>query len=138
MSAVTRRPSALAARISTSRTAKSSVPPKSKEKRGALSGVAGRTSPPACGTLIVAGQSGTVTYAGYHDNMGGNMVYINHAGNMQTRYAHMNGVFYVRSGQSVSAGQPIGQVGATGAALGCHLHYEVLRNGSFINPINYL
>jgi len=90
-----------------------------------------------CGTPMVAARSGTVSFAGWHDGMGGNMVYINHSSSYQTRYAHLSRVT-ARYGQSVRAGQLIGYVGQTGAALGCHLHYEVLRYGSFVNPGQFL
>lgn len=90
-----------------------------------------------CGTAIAAPRSGTVSFVGWHDSMGGNMVYLNHSSSYQTRFAHLSG-FAVRYGQHVNAGQIIGYVGTTGASLGCHLHYEVLRYGSFLNPINFL
>lgn len=90
-----------------------------------------------CGTPVVAARTGTVTFAGWHDSMGGNMVYINHSSSYQTRYAHLQSVAS-RYGQHVNAGQIIGYLGTTGASTGCHLHYEVLRYGSFINPANFL
>jgi len=90
-----------------------------------------------CGTAIVAPRSGTISFVGWHDSMGGNMIYLKHSGSYETRYAHLSG-FSVRYGQHVNAGQVIGRVGTTGASTGCHLHYEVLRYGSFLNPINFL
>lgn len=90
-----------------------------------------------CGTPIVAPKSGTVSFAGWKDSMGGNMVYLNHSSSYQTRFAHMQSVA-VSYGQYVRKGQIIGYVGTSGASLGCHLHYELLRYGSFRNPINYL
>ena len=90
-----------------------------------------------CGTPIAAAKSGTVAGVGWLDSMGGNMVYLNHGGGYQTRYAHMSG-FAVSYGQHVNKGQIIGYVGTTGASTGCHLHYEVLLNGVFQNPINYI
>jgi len=90
-----------------------------------------------CGTPIAAAKSGTVYFVGWMDNMGGNMVYLNHGGGYQTRYAHLSR-FAVSNGQHVNQGQVIGYVGTTGASTGCHLHYEVLINNVFQNPIKYI
>jgi len=88
-----------------------------------------------CGTPIIAPNSGTISFVGWHDNTGGNMIYLNHGGNYQTRFAHLSG-FNVSYGQWVQAGQLIGYVGTTGASTGCHLHYEVLSGGIFIDPLS--
>ena len=88
----------------------------------------------ACGTPIYAAQSGTVTFVGWKDNFGGNMIHVDHADGFQTRYAHLSR-FAVNWGQWVAQGQIIGYVGTTGMSTGCHLHYEVLSWGSFVNPI---
>lgn len=87
-----------------------------------------------CGTPIVAPRAGTVTYVGYKDNIGGNMIHVDHGNGMQTRYAHLQG-FNSQWGQNVGQGQVIGFVGTTGMSTGCHLHYEILRNGIFQNPM---
>lgn len=87
-----------------------------------------------CGVPIVAPNSGTISFVGWMDNIGGNMIYLNHGGGYQTRYAHLSG-FNSHHGQSVSQGQVIGYVGTTGLSTGCHLHYEVLLNGIFIDPL---
>lgn len=79
-----------------------------------------------CGTPIVAPVSGTVSIAGWIDNFGGNMVYLNQDGGFQTRFAHLNTWPPVSAGQYVQAGQIIGWVGTTGASTGCHLHFEVI------------
>lgn len=89
------------------------------------------------GTPIVAATSGTVTFSGWKDNYGGNMVYINHDGGVQTRYAHMVSTA-VGYGQWVSAGQVIGYVGSTGNSSGPHLHFEVLINGGFVDPLSFM
>lgn len=85
-----------------------------------------------CGVPIRAANSGTVSLAGWV-NVGGIMVYLNHGGGYQTRYAHLSGLA-VGYGQWVEAGQVIGWVGTTGMSTGCHLHYEVLSGGVFIDP----
>lgn len=87
------------------------------------------------GTPIYAAAAGTVVKAG--DGSGyGNVVYIDHAGGLQTRYAHLDrfGEFG-RQGAQVNAGDLIGYVGTTGRSTGPHLHFEVYLNGTPINPL---
>ncbi len=67
----------------------------------------------------------------------GNMVTINHGFGYKTRYAHLQKAA-VRRGQKVKRGQLIGYIGNTGKTTGVHLHYEVLKNGTPIDPINFL
>lgn len=89
-------------------------------------------------TPIFAAQSGTVTYSGWNGSYG-NYIRIDHGGGIGTGYAHIdNGALYVGAGNWVSAGQVIAGVGTTGASTGNHLHFEVYRNGSAINPIEFL
>lgn len=97
----------------------------------------------ACWTPVVAPVSGTVAMAGWIDNMGGNMVYLNQDNGYQTRFAHLVAWPPVGYGQRVNAGQVIGYVGSTGASSGCHLHYEVRPNQdngwyAFIDPSPFL
>jgi murein DD-endopeptidase MepM/ murein hydrolase activator NlpD len=66
----------------------------------------------------------------------GNMVVINHGFGYQTLYGHMYRI-KAKQGQLVKRGELIGYVGNTGLSSGSHLHYEVIRNGKKINPINY-
>jgi murein DD-endopeptidase MepM/ murein hydrolase activator NlpD len=61
---------------------------------------------------------------------------INHGYGYRTVYGHMSKLA-VRPGQKVTRGQIIGYVGNTGISIGPHLHYEVLKNGKPINPVNY-
>ncbi len=85
------------------------------------------------GTPIYAAGNGTVDYAGRKGGYG-LYVRIRHNGTYQTAYAHMSGIAKgVRRGTRVNQGQVIGYVGSTGRSTGPHLHYEVLRNGKFIN-----
>lgn len=67
----------------------------------------------------------------------GNYVLIRHPNGMKTRYAHLEKVL-VKKGQSVKAGQQIGVQGNTGNSYGVHLHYEVYKNGTRINPEPYI
>lgn len=66
----------------------------------------------------------------------GNMVTINHGFGYKTRYAHLQ-KFAVRKGQKVKRGQLVGYIGNTGKTTGVHLHYEVLKNGTPIDPIHF-
>ncbi len=67
----------------------------------------------------------------------GNYVIISHSGGYSTLYAHLTSVA-VSNGQYVSQGQTIGYVGSTGFSTGPHLHFEVRKNGSRVDPEAYL
>ena len=54
-----------------------------------------------------------------------------------TEYLHMQAQ-YVSPGQYVNAGDALGEVGSTGYATGCHLHFGVLENGNYVEPMDYL
>ena len=72
-----------------------------------------------------------------HNEWGyGTMVVINHGFGYKARYAHLQKAA-VRKGQKVKRGQLIGYIGNTGKTTGVHLHYEVLKNGVAIDPINF-
>jgi len=88
------------------------------------------------GTAVYAYSSGTVIYSGYMSGYG-NLIAINHGNGMVTRYGHLS-ARYIKAGQKVSTGQRIGAVGSTGVSTGPHLHFEVMINGLFKNPLNYL
>jgi murein DD-endopeptidase MepM/ murein hydrolase activator NlpD len=66
----------------------------------------------------------------------GNVVYIDHGYQFETRYAHMTH-YIVGKGEHVKRGQVIGYVGNTGLSVAAHLHYEVLYKNNPINPINF-
>ncbi len=88
------------------------------------------------GTPIYAAASGTVVSAGYAGNAG-NLLVINHGGGLATYYMHCNAI-YVSAGQSVTKGQNVAAVGTTGNSTGPHLHFQVMLNGTPVNPANYL
>ncbi len=88
------------------------------------------------GTAVMASSSGTVTRAGWGSGYG-YCVYIKHADGRETRYGHLSKVL-VSVGQTVTQGQKIALSGNTGVSTGPHLHFEILINGTQVNPLNYL
>ena len=88
------------------------------------------------GTSIKAAAGGTVSYAGWKGSYG-NLVVISHGNGIQTYYAHCSSLL-VSAGQSVSQGQVIARVGSTGNSTGPHLHFEIRKNGTTLNPQNYV
>ena len=90
----------------------------------------------AVGTPIIASASGVVSKSGW-DSQYGNVIEINHAEGFKTRYAHASQLL-VRVGQTVSRGDVIAKIGNTGRSTGPHLHYEVIKAGTHINPLNML
>ena len=90
----------------------------------------------ATGTPIYAAAAGTVISAGYAGNAG-NLLVISHGNGLLTYYMHCNAI-YVSAGQKVSRGQNVAAVGTTGNSTGPHLHFQVMLNGTPVNPANYL
>lgn len=88
------------------------------------------------GTPVYASCGGTVAKAGWGSGYG-YVVYINHIDGRQTRYGHLSKVL-VNAGQSVKQGERIALSGNTGISSGPHLHFEMLINGSQVNPLPYL
>ncbi len=88
------------------------------------------------GTSYSAAAAGTVVTAGWGGGYG-NMILLDHGNGVKTRYAHSSKLL-VSVGQQVRQGQSIGLVGSTGNSTGSHLHFEVIINGSTVNPSNYL
>ena len=88
------------------------------------------------GSSYSAAASGKVVAAGW-DGGYGNMILIDHGHGVTTRYAHSSKLL-VSVGDQVEQGQGIGLVGSTGHATGPHLHFEVIINGSTVNPLSYL
>ncbi len=88
------------------------------------------------GHPVAATAAGEVVFAGRDGGYGG-LVVIDHGSRMHTLYGHLSAL-YVREGQHVRAGQPIGAVGSTGHSTGAHLHYEVRLNGSPVDPRRFL
>lgn len=88
------------------------------------------------GSPILAAEGGVVIAASYNATMG-NYIMINHGSGLYTIYMHASAL-YVSSGQTVSRGEKIAAVGSTGRSTGPHLHFSVRRNGSYVNPWNFL
>lgn len=84
------------------------------------------------GTTIYAADGGTITLAAWNGGYG-NCVMIDHGNGYVTLYGHMSSIA-VSQGQTVSQGDTIGYVGSTGNSTGPHLHFEVLKNGTRIDP----
>ena len=89
------------------------------------------------GDNVYAYKYGKVISSGYNSGGYGNMILIKHEDGSSTRYAHLSSVL-VSVGDTVYGGQTIGRVGSTGISTGNHLHFEVLINGSNVNPYNYI
>ncbi|BAK80794.1 peptidase, M23/M37 family protein [Candidatus Arthromitus sp. SFB-rat-Yit] len=89
------------------------------------------------GDTIIASRAGDIAFAGWYNNVYGNVVIINHGGGYQTFYAHMSRVT-VSKGQAVDQGVRIGQMGSTGMSTGAHLHFEVRKDGSSLDPLKFL
>ncbi len=85
------------------------------------------------GTSTLAAFDGVVTAANYDPYGLGNHVIIDHENGFVTIYAHHDSID-VKSGQRVSKGQRLGGMGNTGYSFGAHLHFEVWRNGTNVNP----
>ncbi len=88
------------------------------------------------GTPIYATADGVVTFAGWQSGYG-NVVKLRHSYGFETLYAHQNKI-HVTKGQKVSQGDRIGDMGNTGRSTGTHLHYEILYNGTPVNPMTYV
>lgn len=88
------------------------------------------------GTPVVASADGEIVFAGWQRDYG-NIVIINHADGVSTRYAHLSRCV-VRVRELVVRGTPIGTVGSTGRSTGAHLHYEVRVNNQSVDPLGYL
>lgn len=94
--------------------------------------IANRASPD-----VLAADSGSIVYAGCLNWGYGCHIIIDHANGFRTLYAHLQRI-YVSVGQTVARGNAIGKMGSTGRSTGIHLHFEVIRSGSYLNPLSVL
>ena len=88
------------------------------------------------GTPVLAAKSGTVTSAGWNGGYG-ECIVINHGKGNSTLYGHLSG-YNVKFGDVVKQGQVIGYSGSTGNSTGPHLHFGIIENDSWVDPLNYL
>ncbi|PIP75727.1 hypothetical protein COW86_02125, partial [Candidatus Kuenenbacteria bacterium CG22_combo_CG10-13_8_21_14_all_39_9] len=88
------------------------------------------------GTPIYAARAGRIERAGWSTGYGYNII-INHGGGVKTLYAHASKL-YVQHGDQVEQGEIIGAVGSSGWSTGPHVHFEIIINGSKVNPLSYL
>ncbi|MEO0064985.1 MAG: hypothetical protein RI983_311 [Bacteroidota bacterium] len=88
------------------------------------------------GTPIYAAADGVIKDAGFNTGGYGNRVVVNHGFGYETLYAHMVRI-KARVGTRVKRGEVIGYVGSTGKSTGPHLHYEVHKNGTQLDPIYF-
>ncbi|MFY0654149.1 MAG: M23 family metallopeptidase [Cyclobacteriaceae bacterium] len=88
------------------------------------------------GTVVKATASGTVINAKESDAYGKYVIII-HDNHIRTLYAHLSS-FSVKEGQKVSKEQQIGLSGNTGKSTAPHLHYEIIENGNYVNPLDYI
>ncbi|MBR6484104.1 MAG: peptidoglycan DD-metalloendopeptidase family protein, partial [Clostridiales bacterium] len=96
------------------------------------------------GDSVMAAASGTVIYVeepvegeNYGGTGYGNYCIVDHGNGITTVYGHMRDV-YVSTGDSVSTGTVLGEVGSTGGSTGPHLHFEVREWGTAVDPLGYL
>lgn len=89
------------------------------------------------GMPVRAARAGRVVHVENQTANYGKFVIVRHDGGYQTLYAHLDS-FSVRVGQNVNQGQQIGTLGNTGRSTGPHVHFSVIRNGSFVDPMRYL
>jgi len=87
-------------------------------------------------TKVYSTKDGEVIKAAYNSKKG-NYIQIKHKDDFQTNYHHLK-LISINIGDNVTAGDIIGTVGSTGKSTGSHLHYEVLKNGKNVNPINFI
>lgn len=85
---------------------------------------------------VFAAEQGVVVKAG--DGRGyGKMVRIKHGNGFETVYAHMSRIS-VKEGDRVRKGDVVGKAGNTGTSSGVHLHFEIIKDGTHVNPLSYL
>lgn len=92
-----------------------------------------------CGSPVYAAAPGTIISAGYAGAKG-NRIIIDHGihrdVDLVTTYSHLSA--YARRSGTVTRGEIIGYTGTTGNSTGCHLHFETLEDGQFVNPRTWL
>lgn len=123
-----------------------------KNKPGVSSGFSAKRLHPLYGTLkvhngvdvtaklntpVYASADGIVLKSQFYNGAAGHSVELTHNFGFKTRYFHLS-IFIVKNGESVKKGQIIGFLGRSGAVTGPHLHYEIIKNGKYLNPRLFL
>ena len=88
------------------------------------------------GSAILASASGVVTTSTYSKSAG-NYIVLAHGSGMSTVYMHASALL-VSVGETVEQGEVIAKLGSTGYSSGNHLHFGVIKNGTYVNPLNYI
>ena len=86
---------------------------------------------------VTAASDGQVVLVEYLKYGYGHHLILGHSDGLSTLYAHMTEI-YVKTGDKVTRGQVIGKMGSTGKSTGTHLHFEVRKNGTIVNPLSFL
>lgn len=89
------------------------------------------------GTPIIASDAGRVSFAGWDRQGYGNRIMVNHGNGITTTYSHLSAIL-AQVNQNVAKGQTIARMGSTGNSTGPHLHFEIIRNNSYVNPLGVL
>lgn len=98
---------------------------------------AGIDIPGDMGEPIVATAEGVILKTIYNDEIYGNYIIIRHKYGFETKYAHLSRIMVTKN-QVVQRGEQIGQMGNTGFSLGVHVHYEIRKDGSSVDPMIFL
>ena len=91
------------------------------------------------GDPVYVTAAGTVKYVNHNSNNSnwGRVIIVDHGYGFETTYAHLSSI-NVKLHENVNRFQTIGKVGSTGRTTGPHLHYEVKKNNTFVNPEDYI
>lgn len=90
------------------------------------------------GTTVHAAADGVVEKISYSKSGYGKSIEIKHSYGFETKYAHMAIITVLKVGQKVKRGEIVGMVGSTGKSTGNHLHYEIRKNNSFVDPSYFI
>ena len=110
--------------------------PREKPTEGASSDHKGVDLKASEGQTVKASADGVVSFAGEQRGYG-KIVIIDHTGDIQTAYAHLSSISVSKDAE-VSQGDTIGAAGQTGTATGPHLHFEVRKNDTRVDPMDYI
>lgn len=90
----------------------------------------------AYGAVVAAAADGIVVWAGWNAGHG-RQVLVEHAGGFRTGYSHLSQVL-TYPGLAIRSGDPVGLVGNSGRSTGPHLHFEVIRDEIYVDPLDVL